>query len=124
MEKRKFRQISTVLMLSLGLAACAKGAPTESAPTPTPIKPDLRVTHKYTPSGKRITSIEDTLDRRPQIADLVVGRTIISYCDGQDLIDIDAGTAYYNPDDIYERTLNHPACSDGKLTPEDFTVPK
>jgi hypothetical protein len=40
------------------------------------------------------------------------------WCEGADLVA--QTTTYYNSGNSRERSVAHPACADGKLTPEDF----
>lgn len=46
---------------------------------------------------------------------------IYQVCDGPDLLE-QSDNAYRSGNAIF-RTINHPACADGKLAPEDFAIP-
>lgn len=45
--------------------------------------------------------------------------TVFEFCDGQDLVEETQVESYGGASDI-ERSVDHAACDDGMLTPEDF----
>lgn len=114
MERLRIRNISTVLALGLGLAACTS-LPEESQKDTTietaTNTQDIRIIQTYTPTGKRITAFESQEPDRqfnPKIA----------YCDGPDLVE-DTDSSDYNGGAAV-RSVDHRACADGRLDETDF----
>lgn len=71
------------------------------------------ISHEYRQDGTRLTAIDDLFS------------SVLAYCDGHDLIE---QTRHYKRYDSgsgnsIERSVEHPACIDGRLTPEDFKIP-
>jgi hypothetical protein len=72
------------------------------------------ITYSYLKDGSRITSYgQDGLSN------------VLAHCDGKDMVErvdhFDNG--YDGSGNGIERSVNHPACADGMLTPEDFKIP-
>lgn len=66
---------------------------------------------EYLPNGNRL--LKYTNDRRYT--------DILQVCDGVDLLEQTA--RYSDAGQAPSRSVNHPACADGRLTPEDFQLP-
>lgn len=88
-----------VVALSLGAAACGSRTGSEVVSREN-VEPSISVS--YLEDGTRYTETRSG--------------NFTSFCDGNDLVDAYNGR---NGGGI-SRTFNHPACEDGKLTPEDF----
>lgn len=111
----------TIVAVGLCLSAVALSACGEAY---TPPEPNPKQTEKienpstqntYYEDGTRITTFSDSEDYAP----------LLSYCDGPDLLDQTAFMQGYKKGagNSIERTPSHPACADGKLTPDDFRIP-
>ena len=121
--------VPAALIAALGMGACSSSSPAGSsekaAASASPTSPasvdtkseagdekDFVVRNTYTGAGHRITvyTSEDygtTIERS------------YAYCDGPDLVERDSG---YLGGSSTMRSVAHPACADGKLTPSDFKL--
>lgn len=119
----RLRKIATAVLLgvsSLAIASCSRSA--ESATDNPPKKTDSiersGVHYTYFEDGSRITKYRD----QANYAD------ILSFCDGRDLVD--QTERFLRPGysieraagNSIQRSVNHPACADGKLTSDDFSA--
>ena len=86
----------------IGSAACGTSSG-ESGP-PTTMPGQVEVSNRWGEDGSR----------RYTVSGGGLGVTFLTECDGPDMVEvnINAGTV--------ERSVGHPACADGRLTPEDF----
>ncbi|MCA9331606.1 hypothetical protein KC968_01550 [Candidatus Saccharibacteria bacterium] len=73
------------------------------------------VSHTYFEDGSRLTEYKDADNYAP----------ILSHCDGRDLVDQTnfAKAPYKGAGNAIDRAVDHPACADGRLTPDDFIIP-
>lgn len=104
--------------LAITLAACA----TEDQVGPTPIPTlDFTVTSQYV-DGMRKVEVAETVSR--------------NYCDGKDMVEVTNTSQHKKNDSLaggarnedfvsqsFTRWRDYPACSDGRLDPEDFVIP-
>jgi hypothetical protein len=110
------RKTAAVVLLgisSLTLFACGDNE-TDNQPNRTDSVEQTGVNHIYFDDGSRLTEYRDS----DNYAD------IKSFCDGHDLVDQtefkkDIKKAAGNS---VERSVGHPACTDGVLTPSDFHI--
>lgn len=119
---RGIKRVSAVAALTAGALGVGTVVGAEVVGTAKPDTDEVHHTRNarfkvedwYTPDGKRLTYYQD------------VGRDInpnatASYCDGNDLVDV---TRTRDDEEIYgafkSRSVDHPACDDGRLTPSDF----
>lgn len=107
----KTKVAGLILVLGIGAAAC--GGNDQPSPQRVEIKVEGRFSVKDSyQDGQRQTEIQNSNDSW-------IGE-VYSYCDGTDLLDVmDAGRGGST-----DRTVDHPACNDGQLKPEEFRVPR
>jgi hypothetical protein len=109
--KPKARVAGLILVLGIGAAACGDNDQPSTPRIEREIEGRFSVNDSYQ-DGQRQTEIQNS-------DDAWIGE-VYSYCDGNDLLDVmDAGTGGST-----DRTVDHPACNDGKLKPEEFRIPK
>lgn len=125
-RKTTAKFIAPVFVAILGLTACGS----ESEPKTTPAQEtetsstgnsgDFKIYYEYTPTGKRTTTFSGPQDdggwnKYPEK---------IAYCEGLDFVEDTLITRYNSgaAGASSERIESHPACEDGKLTPEDFRI--
>ena len=113
MEKspNTFNKLALVTALglgSLGLAAC--GEAPENKDVTIEMKGNGNVSHQYLDDGSRITKIHGRFS------------DTLAYCDGDDLVEQTHHHKYMNSGsgNAIARSVDHPACDDGRLSPEDF----
>lgn len=78
--------------------------------------------YEYTADGKRLTSFDGGNDYYGEYGALALP-DILSWCDGPDLMDQETLTRNGSGGSA-NRSPNHQACADGKLTTEDFQLPQ
>ena len=94
-----------------GLASCGASEDNSHNATTTESVHGPGVTQTYFEDGSRLTEYEDDNENYSNV---------FSYCDGTDLVD---QTSYnYKSGNAISRTVEHPACADGRLIAEDFKV--
>jgi len=115
MEKKTYIKrmlVAPAIVGGLLLSACGGNSETPKSNTHenvTEQQPGVwSVTAKYLPNGMRELVFNNVGPLYPNI---------IEFCDGKDLVEESAVSGAVSID----RTPNHIACSDGKLTPDDFT---
>lgn len=111
------RKTTSIILLgisSLALFACG-GESEETQPAKTDIVEQTGVNQTYFDDGSRLTEYKDS----DKYAD------IKSFCDGRDLVEQTEFkvSAYKAAGNSMARSVNHPACDDGKLVPSDFNIP-
>lgn len=97
-------------LATLTLASCGNDTDNHNAQETEAVSgPGVKQT--YLDDGSRMTDyVDDNGDYS----------TVFSYCDGHDLVD---QTAYnYKSGNAIARSVDHPACADGKLTAGDFKI--
>lgn len=99
---------------AIALSACG-GTDTPPEPKQTEKIENPSTQNTYYEDGTRITTFSDSENYA----------SVLSYCDGPDLLEQTAFMRGYKrgAGNSIERTPNHPACADGKLTPDDFRIP-
>ncbi len=105
------RNLVTATAIGLGVAACGGNVEDEhvTPKTETQTEGQFKVTHTYQ-DGQRISYTYSSRGNFVAVS--------YAYCDGGDLRELD--DYGYGGGDI--RSVGHTACTDGQLTPEDFTM--
>lgn len=99
-------------LASLTLAACGNDSGERSEAIPTETAEGAGVSYTYFEDGSRLTQYSDS-----GFAD------ILAFCDGPDMLEqTDFATAAYKAGNAIFRSVDHPACADGKLTASDFKI--
>lgn len=117
MEAKGFfsnRVVRTALAGSLGfLLACGEASGQTSSPDPEGGGSEPTVVAEYYQNGNRILRYEDDGDA---FAD------VLQICDGQDLLEQTEflKVGYGAGGNSVERSVGHTACTDGRLTADDF----
>ena len=109
MEKLSLKKVAKVAVpLGLLLAACGTDDPVVDKPS---INETVSndITAKYFEDGTRLLVLPENF------------YDVLQFCDGMDLVDVSSST-YVEAGSSVARTINHPACADGRLTPSDFTL--
>ena len=107
MEKRRARRIvGLITVASLGLAACGSSGSSSTEVTHESNQ-DNSITYKYFDNGTRTINFSDDYYA-----------TILDFCDGPDLVEQTKWDSHAGNN--VTRSVDHPACKDGRLDPEDF----
>lgn len=113
-SRRIIRSAAFALALGVavtGLASCGASEDTSHNAVETESIQGPRVTQTYFDDGSRLTDYKNDNEDYSDV---------FSYCDGLDLVD---QTSYnYKSGNAIDRSVAHPACADGKLTPADFKI--
>jgi hypothetical protein len=109
---------------SLLLAGCGSSNYHVDASEGSVMNTGLLIYETYLQDGHRITEYHDFTSKTSYVDDTSHGfEPTLSYCDGHDLVDV-SGFADDNTDQplasSVSRTVNDPACNDGRLSPTDF----
>ena len=120
-RNRRMVGVGTAMLLScVALTGCSNS---NSSPQPNGTTSseestdnnDFKIERHFTPSGKMITEVIFNNSYKDISID-----TTYSYCEGNDLVEV----SYWSDLDNRQRSTNHPACADGKITPSDFQTAK
>ncbi len=115
---KPLKYVGLVVVLGAGAVACSgseKQDSSESATVTTLPTGSVSVHAEYFANGTRklLFSGDGSKYQSP----------IFEFCDGPDLVE-QADVAYTDLTNPTLRSVNHPACDDGQLTPEDFVAPQ
>lgn len=115
----RLRKTAAAILLgvsSLAIASCGGSAEsaTDSAAKKIDTIEQSGAQYTYFDDGSRMTIYQD----EDNYAD------VLSFCDGRDLVDQTEFMTYFEKGagNSIERSVDHPACADGKLTPDDFRI--
>lgn len=108
------RTVAGVIFCMVALSGC--GGDKESTPEESrreAIESAAGIEAEYLPNGNRIISYDH--DNRKYA-------NILQVCEGRDLLEQTSALGKTSGNAIF-RSVGHPACEDGMLTPEDFEIP-
>jgi hypothetical protein len=122
----KFEQLRSRPLRTLGLAvatgaaaialvSCGGEATDAQSFTATDTIKEAGVEHTYYDDGSRLTEYTDEAGDYSDVW---------AYCDGPDMVEQTAYNGGYKAaaGNAQTRSVAHPACADGKLTPSDFQI--
>ncbi len=107
--RRKSRMIVAACAAGLALTGCGEATATPSTD------------HRGDLYKSNVEAVYDSTNGTRILLFSNMGKyaAILEFCDGPDLVEQTQWSTGGSGNDI-ERSPNHPACDDGKLTPEDF----